>query len=146
MRFIFCCFMLMWMYNLYYSFISQIQNRNILSYMILQKLTANQSNPFKYLISQIISKCNFQLHAYFTHEQKNYFYMNTFQLKVSVNVNFQKDFLKINDMISQKSTADQTYLFKYLISYLSVSILGAKELIYSTIIFIISLVFHTFHH
>lgn len=146
MIFIFCCFMLMWIYNLYCSFISLIQNINILSYVILQKLTAYQSNLFKYLLSQIISKCNFPLHAYFPHEQKNYFYMNTFQLKASLNVNFQKDFLKINDMISQKSTADQTYLFKYLISYLSVSILGAKELIYSTIIFIISLVFHTFHH
>lgn len=44
--------------------------------------------------------------------------MNICQSKEFLNANIQKDYLKINDMISQKSTAVQSNLFKYLISIL----------------------------
>lgn len=44
--------------------------------------------------------------------------MDICQSKEFLKDNIQKDFLKINDMISQKSTAVQSNLFKYLISIL----------------------------
>lgn len=89
--------------------------------MILQKYAADQWNLFKYLILQVISKCNFTMLTYFEHKIKAlyvYFYMDICQSKEFLNNNIQKYFLKINNMISQKSTAVQSNLFKYLISIL----------------------------